>query len=91
MESDAFAREAQARGWQWAVVRGISDTVDEALPAGIESWVDDRGRLRIVQVVLAIMANPALLRRLHRLRSRSRAGLAAADAAMRSLDAEGAS
>jgi hypothetical protein len=91
MESAAFAREAQARGWQWAVVRGISDTVDEAMPAGIESWVDDRGRLRIVQVVLAIMANPALLRRLHRLRSRSRAGLAAADAAMRPLDAEGAS
>ncbi len=90
MESAAFAREAQARGWQWAVVRGISDTVDETLPQDIGSWVDERGRLRIWRVVRAIVANPMLLRRLHRLRARSLAGLAAADAALKSLDAGGA-
>jgi hypothetical protein len=87
MESAAFARAAEARQWQWAVVRGISDTVDESLPKGIEGWVDDRGRLRIWHVVRALMANPFLLRRLHRLRTRSLAGLAAADAALRALDA----
>jgi hypothetical protein len=90
MESAAFARVASARRWKWAVVRGISDTVDETLPEGIGDWVDDRGRLRIWAVVRAIIARPVLLVRLRSLRARSVAAMRAVAAALESMPAGGA-
>jgi hypothetical protein len=85
MESAAFARLATARGWEWAVVRGISDTVDETLPEGIGDWVDERGRLRIWQVACAILRRPGLLMRLRSLRARSVAAMRAVAAALESM------
>jgi adenosylhomocysteine nucleosidase len=82
LESAAFARAAAARGWRWAVVRGISDTVDETLPDGIGEWVDDRGRLRLWRVVRAIVARPSLLVRLRTLRARSVGAMRAVAAAL---------
>lgn len=90
MEAAAFARVASARRWQWGVVRGISDTVDETLPEGIGDWVDDRGRLRIWAVVRAIIARPVLLVRLRSLRARSVAAMRAVAAALESMPAGGA-
>jgi len=90
MESAAFARTAAARGWRWAVVRGISDTVDETLPDGIGGWVDDRGRLRIWQVVRAIIARPSLLVRLRVLRARSVGAMRAVVAALEAMPEAGA-
>ena len=90
MESAAFATAATARRWRWAVVRGISDTVDETLPEGIGDWVDDRGRLRIWHVVRAIIRRPGILVRLRTLRARSVAAMRAVAAALESMPAGGA-
>ncbi|MFM8872608.1 MAG: hypothetical protein ACKOJI_04510 [Phycisphaerales bacterium] len=90
MESAAFARAASARGWRWAVVRGISDTVDETLPEGVGDWVDGHGRLRIWHVVRAILRRPTLLVRLRSLRARSVAAMRAVAAALESMPAGGA-
>ncbi len=90
MESAAFAKAATARRWRWAVVRGISDTVDETLPEGIGDWVDDRGRLRIWHVVRAIIRQPGILVRLRTLRARSVAAMRAVAAALESMPAGGA-
>jgi hypothetical protein len=72
------------------VVRGISDTVDETLPDGIGGWVDDRGRLRIWQVVRAIIARPSLLVRLRVLRGRSVGAMRAVVAALEAMPEAGA-
>jgi hypothetical protein len=58
MESQAFAELAAQRRWRWAIVRGVSDSLEMALPRDINSWVDARGRSRPLRIVISIMRRP---------------------------------
>ena len=82
MESAPFARLASERGWDWAIVRGISDGVDESLPEGIEGWTDANGCTRLWKVIASILVTPTLLPRLRTLRDRSRRAMRAVAAAL---------
>jgi hypothetical protein len=75
LESVAFAKAATALGWQWAVVRGISDGPDQALPPGIDGWVDSTGRTRFGSVLMALARRPALIPALFNMASTSKAAL----------------
>ncbi|MHC5005251.1 MAG: phosphorylase family protein [Planctomycetota bacterium] len=69
MESAAFGRIAHDAGWRWGIVRGVSDDADTTLPGCIDTWIDDRGRSRLLACALALARRPALLpiaRRLQR-------------------------
>jgi hypothetical protein len=82
LEAAAFAREAEARGWRWAVVRGVSDGAGDALPAGVEGWTGADGRTRVASVAVAIVRRPALLPEVLRLGARSRRAMAAVAVAL---------
>lgn len=82
LEAAAFVREAEARGWRWAVVRGVSDGAGDALPAGVEGWTDADGRTRVASVAAGIVRRPALLPEVLRLGARSRRAMAAVAGAL---------
>jgi nucleoside phosphorylase len=91
LEAAAFAREAEARGWRWTVVRGVSDGADDALPAGVDRWTDADGRTRPARVAAAILRRPALLPGVARLGGRSRRAMAAvAEALAAAIGSNGA-
>lgn len=69
LESAAFAEAAAARGWRWAVVRGVSDDAAAALPPDVERWVDARGRSRPVRAILSLARRPSLIGPVLRVRS----------------------
>jgi hypothetical protein len=77
-ESATFAPLAAERGWRWTVVRGVSDGPRTSLPAGLDEWVDDRGRTRPGAVCGAILRRHARIRQLVRLRATGRAAMRAA-------------
>lgn len=86
MEAASFAQAASARGWRWAVVRGVSDDAAAALPQDIERWLDARGRLRPVQVCVSLLRRPALIGPVLRVRADgSKALRSAADLIERQL------
>jgi hypothetical protein len=85
LESATFARLAVERGWRWTVVRGVSDGPRASLPAGLDEWVDDRGRTRVGAVCRAIVGRRARIRQLIRLRSDSRAAMTAAAEVIRHM------
>lgn len=68
LESVAFARAATDEGLRWAIVRGVSDGLGESLPNGVESWVDESGRSRLLTVFGAIIRRPMTLQSVLRLR-----------------------
>ncbi len=76
-EAHYFAAACAGLGLRWAVVRGVSDGPDEALPAGIETWVAPDGRTRMSAVAMACMTRPWVLPALLRLRANTRRALAA--------------
>ncbi len=59
MESAAFAHAAQAAGFQWAIVRGVSDDCNHSLPTGVDRWIDSAGRTRIAAVLASALTGPA--------------------------------
>jgi hypothetical protein len=61
MESAAFARVAEAAGWDWQVIRGISDGYNETLPDGVELWTSANGRTRIGAVLGSLARRPMRL------------------------------
>jgi hypothetical protein len=61
MESAAFARVAEAAGWNWRVIRGISDGYNETLPDGVEQWTSANGRTRIGAVLGSLARRPLRL------------------------------
>jgi adenosylhomocysteine nucleosidase len=61
MESGVFAEIATARGWHWAVVRGVSDDADAVLPADIGAWLHPGGRLRPLRIARSLARHPTLL------------------------------
>jgi hypothetical protein len=77
-ESAAFAAVAVERGWQWSVVRAVSDGPDTELPRDIDAWVDDAGCVRFGFVLRAILRGRAGPVALARLRGDGAAGLRAA-------------
>ncbi len=77
LESAAFAAAATQTGRRWAVVRGVSDSVDDFLPGDIENWVDEQGRTRTSVVIAAIVRRPALVGAVRRLRADSVAAMTA--------------
>ena len=78
MESAAFAAAASQSQRPWAVVRGVSDGVEDSLPDDIEDWIDERGRTKTAAVISAIVRRPALLGAVRRLRAQSAAAMDAA-------------
>ena len=85
LESAAFADSAVKLGWNWAIVRGVSDGADEFLPDGIEQWVDAAGRTRVAVVALAFLQRPALAPTLWRTACAGRAAMADAARLVRNL------
>ncbi|MCH8152972.1 MAG: hypothetical protein IH830_11450 [Planctomycetes bacterium] len=76
-ESAAFAEAATQRGWRWAIVRGVSDGLQETLPPQIDDWIDQTGRAKASAVLGGILRHPGVVRDIGRLR---RDGLAAMQA-----------
>lgn len=56
MEAAAVALVAAESGVPFVAVRVISDGPDDALPLGVEGWVDDRGGSRIAPVLAALVS-----------------------------------
>jgi len=87
LESEAFARAASAAGVSWAIVRGVSDGVDDALPDSIDSWVDADGRVRRAVVAKAVLGNLAMVSAMRRLGARSKKAMSAVAEVLRHVTA----
>ncbi|HYX19839.1 MAG TPA: hypothetical protein VFA98_03245 [Thermoanaerobaculia bacterium] len=72
MESAGWARVASARGIPYIVVRAVSDTADEDLPAYLSRCYDPEGGIRRAKVILHALAKPATVPRLLAMRRRVR-------------------
>jgi nucleoside phosphorylase len=77
LESAAFAQAASERGLRWGIVRGVSDDASTSLPSNIDQWVDSRGKPRLFIILRSIIAQPALLPAMLRLRRRANAATTA--------------
>lgn len=77
MESHHFAAACERLGIRWAIVRGVSDGPDDALPPGVERFVGPDGATRPAAVAAACLRRPWLLPGLLRLRGASARALAA--------------
>jgi adenosylhomocysteine nucleosidase len=87
MESAAFADVSTTRGWRWAIIRGISDAVDDRLPAGIDRWTDQWGETQLGTVAGDLATRPWMLPAVIALGRRSRAAMHAVRDALLQLDA----
>ena len=77
LESAGFAAAASANDCQYAIVRGISDCVDDSLPDDIDQWVDSKGSTIPSAVVGSILRRPAVLGDIRKMRSASIAAMQA--------------
>jgi len=75
LESVGFAKAASALGWNWAIVRGVSDDFKSALPPSIDQWVDQSGHPRLGVVLRALVSQPGLIPVVWNLRRRSSAAM----------------
>jgi hypothetical protein len=73
LESAAYAEAAAAERIPWLVLRAVSDTADEALPALLNRALDDGGAIRRGRVLAGLLGHPAALPQLLGLRRRVRA------------------
>ena len=87
LESAAFALEAHERGWDWTILRGVSDAADESLPEGVERWTDARGRTRMARVAWAVLRGRVSGAELARLGSASARAMASVAAALEGVQA----
>ncbi len=85
LESEAFAAVATKAGWQWAIVRGISDGPRTALPTGLERWIDPAGRTRPGRVFGGLARRPWVIPSLLRLRGDGAAAMLAVAAVIRGM------
>lgn len=79
-ESHDFARACVERGVRWAVVRGVSDGPDRALPLGVSGWVRDDGRTDAWRVAAGLLRRPGITPSVVRLGRATREALRAAGA-----------
>jgi adenosylhomocysteine nucleosidase len=84
MESGPILAAAEARGWPALVVRAVSDTFAESLPAGLLDALDAGGRVRPARAALALL-RPGTFWRALGLRRTLAAGLAHVADALRPL------
>jgi len=95
LESAIYAAAAAAAGIPWLVVRAVSDTASEALPALLNRSRDDGGAVRRSSVVRGLLGDPGALPVLMSLRRRVRDGAEAlarvAGPVLAALDDAGAS
>lgn len=73
LESAAYAALARRAGVPWLVLRAVSDTAAESLPALLNRSRDDGGAVRRLRVVRGLLSDPRALRPLLALRDRVRA------------------
>ena len=81
-EAIPFAELAQERGWNWGVVRGISDPADSALPPQASQWIDDRGQTRLWTLLKGLLKTPGLITTLPRLQRNAQAAMQAVAGAL---------
>jgi adenosylhomocysteine nucleosidase len=67
MESAAVAAVAAAAGLPFLVLRAISDSANDAIPAALAGTVDRYGQPRLSRVLAALLRSPALIAELPRL------------------------
>ncbi|MGQ0627555.1 MAG: phosphorylase family protein [Phycisphaerales bacterium] len=72
MESHAFAAECTAMGVRFGVVRGVSDTPTETLPAAILGWITPAGETRMARAMLDLLRRPGDIPHIARFALRSR-------------------
>jgi adenosylhomocysteine nucleosidase len=77
LESASFAAAARRAGIPWLVVRAVSDTAGEPVPALLNRSRDAGGAVRRGRVVLGLLTDPAAVRSLLTLRERVRTCAAA--------------
>ena len=82
MESAAIVAWARAHGAAAAVVRGVSDTAQQAIPADLAAAVGDDGRVRTVHAVRVALRRRGALRDALALRRGTNAALASVAAAL---------
>jgi len=58
METAAVARAAVAAGVPWIAMRAIADTARDAVPASVLRAIDERGRVRMGRLALALARHP---------------------------------
>lgn len=88
-ESHHFAPACEAAGLRWAIVRAVSDGPGDALPRGVETWVDSQGRTKPNAVAMACLTRPWIIPSLMRLRTNTASALSAmASRLIAVLDAE---
>jgi len=61
MESHAFAAACERFGLRYAIVRGVSDTPDETLPAEALGWIRPDGSTRTARAVIDLLRHPKLI------------------------------
>lgn len=67
MESQAFAAMATDLGWEFGIIRAISDGLDDPLPPGCDHWVDHHGRAAKGAIAMAILRSPKIIGRMRTL------------------------
>ncbi len=72
LESAAFAAAATRAGLPWVVLRAVSDTAADSVPALLNRSRDDGGAVRRGSVLRGLLTNPRALRPLLELRERVR-------------------
>ena len=70
LESAGYVAAAQAAGLPWTILRAVSDTADEALPALLNRARDEGGAVRRGSVVRGLFGDPGALPALMALRRR---------------------
>jgi hypothetical protein len=70
LESASYAAAAQAARVPWLILRAISDTSEEALPALLNRCRDNGGAVRRAGVLRGLLSDPRPLPTLLRLRQR---------------------
>jgi nucleoside phosphorylase len=90
LESAAYAGAAAAAGIPWLVLRAVSDTAEEELPALLGRSVDDSGAVRRGRVLMGLLGEPSAIPRLLELRRRVHACAEVLADAVTALVASGA-
>jgi len=72
MESAAVAEVACRKGVKFAVIRSISDDIDDDLHLDYDSIMSDEGKVKVTSVALEIMKNPKKLALLIRLNKQTK-------------------
>jgi len=87
MESAAIVQAAEAAGWPWLVLRGVSDGAGETLHPELAGLVGVEGRLRLAGAVALALTRPRAIPRAIGLGRRARRALAAVARALAVLGA----